>query len=437
MLDENNVTAVLVLCTLLLAPAAALAADARPAASPPGSLRDPIVPPGAGDSLPLPDAASGGDEELPPVSKGEFFSERQIRYCLAEGVRIDAVRKLLNRYNHAEVRRFNGRVADFNARCSSYRFYGDALQNARLWLDEARPRIEQAAREAHAKAAAADVQAAKQASNAQQQAQPQATQGKRPGKPGRQDEGKGAAVGKREVAGTQPPLEKPLPVEKQQTPAPPAPAQARAEPRAEPPSPLPPAPPAAPEAPPASVAQAPQEPASSTPAATAPGDAVPSTAMPSTAQESAAAAPPLPVQPPQPAPPAAQDNAAAVSDEGRQPAPDVATGAVPSPAPSTPTTGDGPNAALERLTKEVRSIGSMVLDRPSDGKSGDVTAQLEVRYAEGGYINSIVVAESSGTPALDEQALAVARALRLPNAPPELRAQAFAVRFPVVFRGVR
>ena len=82
-------------------------------------------------------------------------------------------------------------------------------------------------------------------------------------------------------------------------------------------------------------------------------------------------------------------------------------------------------------------MGSMVLDRPPDGKSGDVIAQLEVRYAEGGYINSIVVAQSSGSPALDEQALAVARVLRLPSAPPELRAQAFSVTFPVVFRSAR
>jgi TonB family protein len=78
-----------------------------------------------------------------------------------------------------------------------------------------------------------------------------------------------------------------------------------------------------------------------------------------------------------------------------------------------------------------------VLERPSDGAAGDVTTQLEVRYAAGGYIKSIVIAESSGSPALDDQALAVARTLRLPNAPDELSTQEFAVRFPVVFRSAR
>jgi TonB family protein len=111
--------------------------------------------------------------------------------------------------------------------------------------------------------------------------------------------------------------------------------------------------------------------------------------------------------------------------------------AAPGTGVASPAAGGSAQAALERLTQEVRSAASMVLDRPPDGKPGDVTAQLEVRYAEGGYINSIVVAESCGTPALDEQALAVARTLRLPGAPPELRAQAFGVRFPVVFRSVR
>ena len=61
----------------------------------------------------------------------------------------------------------------------------------------------------------------------------------------------------------------------------------------------------------------------------------------------------------------------------------------------------------------------------------------EVRYAAGGFIQSIVIAESSGSPALDEQALAVARMSRLPKAPEELSGQAFAVRFPIVFRSAR
>jgi TonB family protein len=86
------------------------------------------------------------------------------------------------------------------------------------------------------------------------------------------------------------------------------------------------------------------------------------------------------------------------------------------------------------VTQEVRAAGSQVLDRPRDNVPGDLTAQLEVRYAAGGYINSIVIAESSGSPVLDEQALNIARMTRFPNPPEDLKGQDFAVRFPVVFR---
>ncbi len=75
-------------------------------------------------------------------------------------------------------------------------------------------------------------------------------------------------------------------------------------------------------------------------------------------------------------------------------------------------------------------------DYPKDarGKDWQGTTQIEVRYAAAGYIQSIVVGESSGYPPLDETALQIARNIRLPNAPEELRSREFAVRFPIVFR---
>ena len=69
--------------------------------------------------------------------------------------------------------------------------------------------------------------------------------------------------------------------------------------------------------------------------------------------------------------------------------------------------------------------------------NSDLTTQVEVRYAAGGWVRSIVVGESSGSMALDEQALALARATRFPDVPEELRARDFSVRFPVVFRAAR
>ena len=133
-------------------------------------------------------------------------------------------------------------------------------------------------------------------------------------------------------------------------------------------------------------------------------------------------------EPAQAANPAQVAAAAPASDAGR------ARATEPPPAPAKPAAPPDP---MTRLTQEVRALGSQVLPRPADNVAGDLTAQLEVRYAAGGYINSIVVAESSGSQALDEQALGIARMTRFPNAPDELKGQDFAVRFPVVFRSGR
>jgi periplasmic protein TonB len=95
--------------------------------------------------------------------------------------------------------------------------------------------------------------------------------------------------------------------------------------------------------------------------------------------------------------------------------------------------------AVERFATEVQRVASQVLDQrdyPKDarGKDWQGTTQIEVRYAAAGYIQSIVVGVSSGYPPLDDAALQIARNMRLPNAPEELRSHEFAVRFPIVFR---
>jgi len=43
-------------------------------------------------------STSSFQEERPPVGKGNVFSELQIRYCLAQIIRIEAVRTLVDRY---------------------------------------------------------------------------------------------------------------------------------------------------------------------------------------------------------------------------------------------------------------------------------------------------------------------------------------------------
>jgi len=156
-----------------------------------------------------------------------------------------------------------------------------------------------------------------------------------------------------------------------------------------------------------------------------------------------------PAQPEQAAPISPQSKATQQTQAPPQPARAAAANgdslAAASPPPAAkPTIAKAPRdgdrgTAVERFASEVQRVASQVLDQrdyPKDarGKDWQGTTQIEVRYAAAGYIQSIVVGESSGYPPLDDTALQIARNMRLPNAPEELRSRDFAVRFPIVFR---
>ena len=61
-------------------------------------------------------------ETKPPVGQNLVLSREQIRYCLAEGIRMDAAKSAVNNYIDADVDRFNAMVADYNSRCSSFQY---------------------------------------------------------------------------------------------------------------------------------------------------------------------------------------------------------------------------------------------------------------------------------------------------------------------------
>jgi len=96
-------------------------------------------------------------------------------------------------------------------------------------------------------------------------------------------------------------------------------------------------------------------------------------------------------------------------------------------------------AVLARFTEDVQRAGSQVLDEryypaAARDKGWEGTSQIEVRFAAGGFIQSIRLAQSSGHPPLDDTALDIARNIRFPDEPAELQSREFTVRFPVVFR---
>lgn len=94
-------------------------------------------------------------ESKPAPGYGQSLSENEIRYCLAEDIRTEAesaalaqYEQTVNQYRQADVDRYNGAVAaynartqDFNSRCSHYRYYESAMTRAKSDVENRRPAL--------------------------------------------------------------------------------------------------------------------------------------------------------------------------------------------------------------------------------------------------------------------------------------------------------
>ncbi|MGH1446880.1 MAG: hypothetical protein ACRBBO_12630 [Cognatishimia sp.] len=72
-------------------------------------------------------APSASAEARPPVGQGLTFNRSQIRYCVFQGQRLETIRTLTN--TNYQIDRFNELIADFNSRCSNYRYRSGALSS--------------------------------------------------------------------------------------------------------------------------------------------------------------------------------------------------------------------------------------------------------------------------------------------------------------------
>lgn len=97
-----------------------------PAYSPPAQSTAPSYSP-----PPQPQAPSRPTESKPPIGRDLVFSREQIRYCLAEDIRMEGAKSALSNYSDSDVDRFNAMVADYNSRCGSFRYRSRALESAR------------------------------------------------------------------------------------------------------------------------------------------------------------------------------------------------------------------------------------------------------------------------------------------------------------------
>jgi hypothetical protein len=109
-----------------------------PAYSPPAQTATPSYSPPPAE----PQAPSRPQESMPPVGQNQVLSTAQIRYCLAEDIRMESAKSTINNYIESDVVRFNALGADYNCRCGSFRYRSGALESARRDIESHRSQFQ-------------------------------------------------------------------------------------------------------------------------------------------------------------------------------------------------------------------------------------------------------------------------------------------------------
>lgn len=82
-----------------------------------------------------------GAEVMPRVGENLVLPITHIRYCLAEDIRLDAAKSVVNNYSSSDVARFNAMVNDYNSRCAKFRYRSGALEIARQDVEKYRNQL--------------------------------------------------------------------------------------------------------------------------------------------------------------------------------------------------------------------------------------------------------------------------------------------------------
>lgn len=109
----------------------------------PAAAPEPATAPASDNSSVLP------GEEKPPVGANRVLEVAQIRYCLAEDIRLEAAKEAVNNYNKSDVDSFNAIVDSFNAmvedfknRCGKIQYRKGALESARSDVEPYRGKLQ-------------------------------------------------------------------------------------------------------------------------------------------------------------------------------------------------------------------------------------------------------------------------------------------------------
>lgn len=99
------------------------------------------------ERLPEPQRAADLPREAkPPVGEGRLFDLGQIRYCVAQNMRLSVQNKLVRSESTPEVNRYNDLLGDYNLRCRNFKYERGELQRVLAALENDRPQIEAQAR---------------------------------------------------------------------------------------------------------------------------------------------------------------------------------------------------------------------------------------------------------------------------------------------------
>lgn len=89
-----------------------------------------------------PSASNRPSEEKPAAGINLNLSTAQIRYCLAEDIRIKGAESTIDNRFESDVARFNVMVGDYNSRCGHFRYRNGTLESAKTTIEPYRAIIE-------------------------------------------------------------------------------------------------------------------------------------------------------------------------------------------------------------------------------------------------------------------------------------------------------
>ena len=114
----------------------------RPTVAPPPARAPAPAVPTPPPVIAPPPAPQALQETKPPIGSGDVLGAPQIVYCLAESLRLDAMKTAVNDRIQSHVTRFNGLIGDYNARCSNYRYRQSDMDLARRQVDARRLQLQ-------------------------------------------------------------------------------------------------------------------------------------------------------------------------------------------------------------------------------------------------------------------------------------------------------